>query len=129
MLQSSVFNYVDLLDKAADAGWLRHQAISNNITNATTPGYKRQEVAFESVLKRALGNSRYKPTDFKVAGALKSSLSPRVFKDFEAYSYRLDKNNVDIETEEVMLAENQTKYQGLIDSINHEFNSLQTAMK
>ena len=129
MFQSSVFNYVDLLDKAADASWLRHQAISNNITNATTPGYKRQEVAFESVLKTALGNSRYKPTDAKVAGALKNSLSPRVFEDFEAYSYRLDKNNVDIETEEVMLAENQTKYQGLIDSINHEFNSLQAAMK
>ena len=29
MFQSGVFNYVDLLDKAADASWLRHQAISD----------------------------------------------------------------------------------------------------
>ena len=129
MFQSSVFNYVDLLDKAADASWLRHQAISNNITNATTPGYKRQEVAFESVLQRALGSNRYVPTDFKVKKALGYSLSPRLFQDFSNFSYRLDKNNVDIETEEVMLAENQVKYNGLIDSINNEFSNLKTAMK
>ncbi len=129
MFQSGVFNYVDLLDKAADASWLRHQAISNNITNATTPGYKRQEVAFESVLQKALGSSRYVPTDFKVSRALNYSLSPRLFQDFSSYSYRLDKNNVDIETEEVMLAENQLKYNGLLDSINDEFSNMQVAMK
>ena len=129
MFQSSVFNYVDLLDKAADASWLRHQAISNNITNATTPGYKRQEVSFESVLRNALGSNRYVPTDYKVARALNYSLAPRLSQDFSSYSYRLDKNNVDIETEEVMLAENQVKYNGLIDSINDEFSNLQVAMK
>ena len=45
MFQSSVFNYVNVLDKAADASWLRNEAISNNIANATTPNYKRQDVA------------------------------------------------------------------------------------
>ncbi len=129
MFQSSVFNYVNLLDKAADASWLRHQAISNNITNATTPGYKRQEVAFESVLEKALGKNHYVSTDSKVSRALGYSLSPKLFKDASSFSYRLDKNNVDIETEEVMLAANQIKYQGLIDSINHEFKSLQIVTK
>lgn len=129
MFQSSVFNYVDILDKAADASWLRHQAISNNITNATTPGYKRQEVAFESVLEKALGKSRYETTDYKVSKALKKSLAPRLFTDLASFSYRLDKNNVDIETEEVRLAENQMKYQGLYDSIKQEFDNLQTVMR
>jgi len=129
MFQSSVFNYVDILDKAADASWLRHQAISNNISNATTPGYKRQEVAFESVLEKALGRSRYETTDYKVSKALKKSLAPRLFTDLDSYSYRLDKNNVDIETEEVRLAENQLKYQGLYDSINQEFSNLQAVMR
>ena len=35
----------------------------------------------------------------------------------------------DIENENVMLAENQLKYQGLISSINQEFTNLKTVMK
>jgi len=129
MFQTNVFDYVNVLDKAADASWLRHQAISNNITNATTPGYKRQDVAFESVLREALGSCRYESTDSKVASVQGKSLSPRIYTDFGSYSYRLDKNNVDIETEEVMLAENQLKYQGLISGIDQEFKNLQIVMK
>ena len=44
MFQSNVFNYVNVLDKAADASWLRNDAIGNNLANVDTPGYKRQDV-------------------------------------------------------------------------------------
>lgn len=129
MIQSNVFDYVNVLDKAADASWLRNQAISNNIANVDTPGYKRQDVAFESVLKKALGSSRYETMDAKVGNIKTSQLSPKVYTDYENFSYRLDKNNVDIENENVMLAENQLKYQGLLTSITQEFSNLQAVMK
>ena len=129
MLQTNVFDYVRILDKAADASWLRNEAISNNISNVDTPGYKRQDVAFESVLEKALGHNRYQSTDSKVAAAKTKNLSVRTFTDYANYSYRLDGNNVDIENENVMLAENQIKYQGLITSINQEFANLQAVMK
>lgn len=129
MFQSSVFDYVNVLDKAADASWLRNQAISNNLSNVDTPGYKRQDVAFESVLKRALGSSRYRTMDAKVASLKESRLVPEVFRDHSNYSYRLDKNNVDVDTEGVMMAENQLKYQGLMLGIKQEFTNLQTVMK
>ncbi len=57
MINTNVFDYVNVLDKAADAAWMRNNAISNNISNATTPGYKRQDVAFESELAKAIGRS------------------------------------------------------------------------
>lgn len=129
MFQSSVFDYVNVLDKAADASWLRNEAISNNLSNVDTPGYKRQDVAFESVLKRALGSSRYKTMDAKVASLRESRLVPEVFRDHADYSYRLDKNNVDVDTEGVMLAENQLKYQGLLKGIQQEFTNLQAVMR
>lgn len=129
MIQTNVFDYVKILDKAADASWLRNEAIGNNIANVDTPGYKRQDVAFESVLKKALGHNRYQSTDSKVAAAKSKNLSVRTFTDYENYSYRLDGNNVDIENENVMLVENQLKYQGLLAGINQEFQNLQTAMK
>ena len=56
-------------------------------------------------------------------------LSPVVYEDYEGFSYRLDKNNVDIENENVMLAENQLKYQGLIASITQDFTNLKAVMK
>lgn len=129
MIQTNAFDYIRILDKAADASWLRNQAISNNIANADTPGYKRQDVAFESVLKKALGHNRYKATDFKVADARNKDMSVRTFTDYEGFSYRLDGNNVDVENENVMMAENHLKYQGLITSISQEFSNLQTVMR
>ena len=129
MIQTNAFDYINVLDRAADAAWQRNEAISNNIANVDTPGYKRQDVAFESVLQQALGNNRYESMDDKVANVDLSRLRGRAYVDYADYSYRLDGNNVDIENENVMLAENQLKYQGLISSINQEFTNLKTVMK
>ena len=129
MIQTNAFDYINVLNRAADAAWQRNEAISNNIANVDTPGYKRQDVAFESVLQQALGNNRYESMDDKVANVDLSRLRGRAYVDYANYSYRLDGNNVDIENENVMLAENQLKYQGLISSINQEFTNLQTVMK
>ena len=129
MIQTNAFDYINVLDREADAAWQRNEAISNNIANVDTPGYKRQDVAFESVLQQALGNNRYESMDDKVANVDLSRLRGRAYVDYANYSYRLDGNNVDIENENVMLAENQLKYQGLISSINQEFTNLKTVMK
>ena len=129
MIQTNAFDYINVLDRAADAAWQRNEAISNNIANVDTPGYKRQDVAFESVLQQALGNNRYESLDDKVANVVLCRLRGRAYLDYANYSYRLDGNNVDIENENVMLAENQLKYQGLISSINQEFTNLKTEMK
>ena len=85
MFQSSVFNYVNVLDRAADASWMRNEAIGNNISNADTPGYKRQDVAFEDVLKRELGRGSYQSTDAKVAGLNLKRLTGQVYTDHANY--------------------------------------------
>ncbi|MCI8543292.1 flagellar basal body rod protein FlgB [Acetatifactor aquisgranensis] len=129
MFQSNVFDYVNVLDRAADASWMRNEAIGNNLSNVDTPGYKRQDVAFEDVLKQALGRSSYRSMDAKVSSLNLKRLEGRVYTDHASFSYRVDGNNVDPDTEGVMLAQNQLKYQGLITSINQEFTNLQTVMK
>lgn len=129
MFQSNVFDYVNVLDKAMDASWLRHEAISNNLSNVDTPGYKRQDVAFEDVLKDALGQNRFQSMDSKVASLNLSRLQGRVYTDYASFSYRLDKNNVDVDNEGVMLAENQLKYQGLMTAVQEEFSNLKLVMQ
>ena len=129
MLNTNAFDYINVLDRAADATWLRNEAISNNIANATTPGYKRQDVAFESELRKALGYDRCESMDEKVSQFQIKRFSPKAYTDSEGYSYRLDGNNVDIDNENVYLAENQLKYQGLINAMTAEFQNLQSVMK
>lgn len=128
MINSDVYNTLNILDKAADASWLRNEAISNNIANATTPGYKRQEVVFEKELQRAMSHSRNRSIGEKIGDIDLDRLDVRTSRDCDSVSYRLDGNNVDIDTENVMLAQNQLKYNALMDSINGEFSSLKTAM-
>ncbi|MEG1847792.1 MAG: flagellar basal body rod protein FlgB [Lachnospiraceae bacterium] len=129
MIDSGVFNYINVLDKAADAAWVRNEAITNNIANATTPNYKRQDVAFESELQRALKNSKYQTMDSKVGHLHVNHLKPRTYTDYDGFSYRLDGNNVDMQTENVNLVKNQIKYNALIQSSNDTFTGLKAVMK
>lgn len=124
MINSNIYDYVNVLDKAADASWMRQEAISNNIANVNTPGYKRQDVAFEDSLQEAISNLRYRSIDEKVANLSKADLRIRSYTDSSGFSYRLDGNNVDIDTENAALARNQLKYNALVDSINHEFSMI-----
>ncbi len=129
MIKSNAFDYINVLDKAADASWLRNETIANNIANVDTPGYKREDITFESELSKALKHSNYESMDSKVKNLTNRDLEARTYKDYSGYSYRLDGNNVDIETENTMLAKNQLMYEGLLNSISQEFSNLQTAMK
>lgn len=129
MIKTNAFDYINVLDKAADASWLRNEAIANNIANVDTPGYKREDITFESELSRALKHSSYVSMDEKVKNLKTSDLKARTYKDYSGYSYRLDGNNVDIETENTMLAKNQLVYEGLLNSISQEFSNLQAVMK
>lgn len=129
MIHSNAFDYINVLDKAADASWLRNEVLSNNIANADTPGYKRQDVDFESQLSKALGKSTSKSTDAKVAALKSKDLTATTYSDYDGFNYRLDENNVDIQVENVNLAKNQLKYNGLMTSVRMEFQNLQTVMK
>ena len=67
--------------------------------------------------------------DDKVANLSTDKLQPRTYTDYASFSYRLDGNNVDIETENVVLAKNQTKYEGLLQSITQEFKNIKSVLK
>ncbi len=129
MINSNVFDYVNVLDKAADASWKRNEAIVNNLANAATPNYKRQDVSFEAEFRNALMSASGTTMDGKVANVNMKLLTPKVYTDTSEVSYRLDGNNVDVDTENVELAENQLKYEGLLNSISQEFANLQTVSK
>ena len=129
MISTDAFSYINVLDKAADASWTREGLIANNIANADTPGYKRQDIDFQTALQNELGRYKYTSLDTKIKNADLTELNPSVYTDHGGYSYRLDDNNVDPDTEQVELASEQIKYQALTTSITSEFQRLQSVLK
>lgn len=131
MIGSNAFNYINVLNKAADASYLRNQLISNNIANNDTPNYKRKELKFEEYLEKELMKDRYNGGDLdkRVANLNLSNLKASVYTDVEELSYRLDGNNVNIETENAHLAENQIRYYALLDSMTQEFTRIESVLK
>ena len=129
MINSNAFSYINVLDRAADASWTRETVIGNNIANVDTPGYKRQDVAFEDVLKRELKSSKYDTLQKAVDNVSLNKLEGRTYTDYASYYYRLDGNNVDIDTENVELASEQLRYQTLTSAVSNEFTRMNTAMQ
>ena len=128
MINCTSFDYINLLTKAADASWKRETVISNNIANVNTPGYKRKDLNFQGVLTEELGRCKYESLDSKVSDVDLSRLDPQIYVDSANYSYRMDGNNVDIDTENVELASEQIRYEGLTDCINSEFERMKAVI-
>ena len=126
MIGSDAYNYINVLQKATDASWLRNTILSNNLANVDTPNFKRQDVQFETYLieQMAGGDTIF----LNISGPQRSTLSATIYTDNSNLSYRTDGNNVDIDTENTELAKNQIKYRVMTDSISQEFSRLRTAM-
>lgn len=111
----------NLIKKSLDATAERGRAISNNIANVNTPGYKAFRVSFEDKVKAVFNNTSIslKTTNNKHIndGNTLETLRYDVFKD-KTKSMRLDGNNVDIDMEMANLAANQILYNALISQAN-----------
>lgn len=129
MLSSDAFSYVNLLDNTADVSWQRQTLITNNIANDDTPGYKRQDIEFESVLRSALVNTHERTLDRAVGALSDDDLEGIEYTDYENYSYRLDGNNVDMDTENVELASEQLRYSALTTSLTNQFSRFKSVIQ
>ena len=127
MIGSGAYNYINVLSKAAYASSVRNEVINNNIANVDTPNFKRQDVSFETYLNSAI--SGFGNLDEAVSNINMGNISPSVYTDSSSLSYRLDGNNVDIQTENAYLAQNQLRYYTLLDSMNQEFSRLKSVIK
>ncbi len=128
MISGDAYNYINILNKAASASWKKNELIANNIANVDTPDYKRKDLNFESLLTSAMTQTGTQNMDQKVKNINLAMLNPKTYTEFSTLDYRYDGNNVDIDTENAYLADNQLKYYAYINSINNEFERLKMAM-
>ncbi|MBV7272223.1 flagellar basal body rod protein FlgB [Clostridium thailandense] len=112
----------NLLKKSLDATSARSKAISNNIANINTKGYKRQYVTFEESLNQSTDNLELKNTDDKHMqygseyGEIKTETD-------NTTSIREDGNNVDVDNEMTNAAANTLMYNALINQVNSRLSA------
>jgi flagellar basal-body rod protein FlgB len=106
----------------------RQQAISNNLANIDTPGYRAQTVDFESTVKRALNSSGSLKLAATNPSHLDSSSSKAMFTTTArpGGTARADENNVDIDTELLQMSETGIQYQAVSQSISKKLELLKT---
>ena len=104
--------------------------LNSNTANVDTPGYKRQDVSFESVLSAAVakGSSLSNNLTKTVRDINYNHVKPTVYTDNAELSYRIDGNNVDIDVEQIELASNQLYYEAVTDSMKMEFDRFKAAL-
>ncbi len=106
----------NILGSAMQASAYKNDVIQNNIANADTPGFKKQNVVFEDALKQELDS-------FYVDGEVDfDNIKPTLYSD--PLSYRLDENNVDLNVEMVEMYKNSVKYDTLTQSVMNNYKRI-----
>jgi flagellar basal-body rod protein FlgB len=109
------------LERAIQGAAMRQTALSSNIANANTPGYRRQDVDFHSALRAAFAQAPESTSQ-----ALETaSFSPQA--DASAV-LQADGNGVDIDVESANLAKNGLEYQALVTVARARLDILRSAM-
>lgn len=123
---SKLYNNINFLNKSLNGVYKRNEAISNNIANVNTAGYKRMTVDFESELKASINNRNVNMnvTDEKHISKYKSAENTVKIKRQNNYSTRNDENNVNIDVEMADLTKNTVMYNALINQVSNEFNKI-----
>jgi flagellar basal-body rod protein FlgB len=103
---------ISALSQALDLGTARLGAISNNLANVNTPGFKRQDATFAALLQ-----------DAQDAGGDAGSTGPTLTTQ-RSGSMRPDGNNVDIDAETSRMAATEIYYQGAAQLLNMQFAGL-----
>jgi len=107
-------SHLKLLERFLDLSSYRQQLVTTNIANIDTPGYHTRDIDFRGELNRAMNGMDDNP-------------SP-VVSEIPGLIERPDGNNVSIDRESLLLAENQLQFRLGVELVKNEFAMLKMAI-
>lgn len=122
------------LQGGLDAATKRQSVLANNVANGDTPNFKRSDVNFESFLiqqengiKSTL-NARV--TDSRHFQFGQGTIVPNaVVSTDDTTSMNNNGNNVDMDREMALSAENQLRYSSYVQQLNSQISMMRTAVE
>ncbi|MCL2204759.1 MAG: hypothetical protein FWB88_12565 [Defluviitaleaceae bacterium] len=122
MLTQAMHNQNRALGAAMHATAARIDVIMNNVANNDTPFFVAGTVDFEAALGQAIDN-------WRATGRLDlSQVRPNLRAQDPGFAYRMDRNNVDMESEMVRLYTSVVRYETMVNSVLNNSRRLNTAI-
>jgi flagellar basal-body rod protein FlgB len=125
---------IPLINRGMDAYSMRQKVIAENISNATSPGYRPEKVKFEEYFHDsgvvAIGsktNEKHIPLGKKSVDEVEGEFSPANVPNAEVYFS--GETNVNIDKEMSELAQNQIRFRFASKALRAYFTGLQTAIR
>ncbi len=115
-----------IMQGALDGAWARQEILANNVANAETPGYKRQDLDFRGYLQKALGAPASPVTTDP--RHLSATSSARMFAEQDLSSITPDGNSVDIDKEMAEVSTNALYYEAVSKQLSSYLALLRKAI-
>ncbi len=103
------------LERVLDLSAFRHQVIAANLANIDTPGYRTRDLRpFAGEIEQAMAGEEpsFTPVAHEIRGLLE----------------RPDGNNVSVERETLLLAQNQLRFEAAVQFMKAEFHRMSLAI-
>ena len=101
----------------------REQAISSNMANVDTPGYRTRDINFQGELSKAMNGILNQSAD----GSQSMQLTP-VVQEVKGLMERPDGNNVNLDREGLLMSQTQLQYQIGVQLVKHQFHQILSAI-
>jgi len=112
-------NILELLAAGIRAGDVRHNAISSNIANLQTPGYRRVDVNFEELLAKAMDSG----------GSIRlEEIKPQIYQPRQT-AVKSNGNDVNLEKEVGEMVKNYLRHKAYIRLLNKKYAQIELAIK
>lgn len=111
---------------------LRAEVLANNLTNASTPNFKAQDIDFVSALSDELNKQQNSGTvSISHADHISdlSSTNNDYYYQTQTRQNSMDHNTVDTDVQQTKFVENALQYQASLNFINSKIRGLLSAIK
>jgi flagellar basal-body rod protein FlgB len=138
-LLDSLFGNIKVIERAMNGLGARQRVIGENVANVDTPKYKRMEVAYEAQLRAALkAEALTDELPMATASGRHFSVGPLAegldhvsaqMNQVTDETFRVDGNNVDVDTEMAKLAETNLRYNTMATLARNKFDGLKSMLR
>jgi flagellar basal-body rod protein FlgB len=112
---------IDLIQRSLDLRTSRHQVLSHNIANSSTPDYSPKEIPFQKILERSSDQSSMVRLITTHAGHLSGGIESSVQTETLAREVSLDE-------EMAKLAENNLRFQAGVQALVKKLEALKITL-
>ena len=111
-------NIIDILEAGIRAESFRQKAISNNIANMETPGYRRIDIKFEELIAKCLKSGDTSKL---------TKIVPEIYRPEET-PVKSNGNDVNYEAEVGQMIKNTIRHKAFVRLLNRKYKQIEQAI-